>query len=395
MGKGRRAEWQIKNINDVKKEIKQLLDAAMAEGGVRKRFEKIMRGIRESESSIEPRDLLFLYIYIVSALIHHKNWGGLNNQQIKKLVSLGYSILQMQNIQPETSILGFLYGELHMALSQIYRTNGDHFAATWEQQVSHQVSKKRPPGGESYQSLAKAIRAFRLGHIQRALEEYMTIVDGSLTRTQREMARIGRVRCWRLLKKYDECLHHVDLWSREDASGRFVNELHWERLCVTASSDQDLAPMMEAVQRKGSHYQAVYILESYFWAMSWPQRKWISRLAKVSTVARNKKLQAKDSGFFLKAALCLEECSDSNIPLVVRIKALGNILKESNQFLAIDREMLFFVASSRWLAKSHSPTLAATVLGEYEGASFKISRGQSNDSLNVAADLFSRSWYSR
>ncbi len=207
------------------------------------------------------------------------------------------------------------------------------------------------------------------------------------------MARIGRVRCWRLLQEYATCLHHIEIWSQKDSSERFINELHWERLCVTASCYQDLEPMILAVQRKGSHYQAVYVLESYLWAMSWPQRKWLDRLAKVSTVARNKTLRAKEVGFFLKAALCLEECSDSNIPLIVRIKALGNILKERNQFLAVDREMLFLVASSRWLAKSHSPTLAATVLGEYEGTSFKISRGKSNDSLNVASDLFSRSWY--
>ena len=68
-----------------------------------------MRGIKARETSSDSKDMLFLYIFIVSALIHHKNWGGLNNQQIKKLVGLAYSILQIRGIQPETSTLGFLW----------------------------------------------------------------------------------------------------------------------------------------------------------------------------------------------------------------------------------------------------------------------------------------------
>ncbi|SMF68747.1 hypothetical protein SAMN06296036_12460 [Pseudobacteriovorax antillogorgiicola] len=394
MAKGRRIEWQSKNIDHTKKLIKTHLDHVTNEQGTRGRFEAIMRGIREREASSDPKDLLELYVYIMSALVHHKNWGGLSQQQIKKMVTLAYSILQMQDIQPETSTLGFLYGELHMALSQIYRTSGEHFSGAWEQQVSHHVSKKNPPGGESYQALAKAIRAFRLGQVARAYREYLSVETAEISRSQKESAMIGRIRCLRLDQRFDEAKELItQIESGAERSTKFSRELTWEAFCIKASLEQDLEPMIQSVQRKGSHYQAVYIMEAYLWSLAWPQRQWLDRLPKMSTIARNKKLQAKDLGFFMKAVLCLEECLDSSIPLVIRIKALGQMLKDSNQFIAIDRELLFFIASARWLAKSHSPTLAAIVLGEYEGLSSKISRGACLDVLQVADDLLQRNWY--
>ena len=394
MASGLSGQWNNKNIDLVKAEVKSQLDSVEAESGPKARFAKIISCIRAREASTSPHELLELYVYIVSALIHHKKWGGLSDSQIKKMLGLAYSLLQIQGIQPETSTLGFLYGEIHMALSQIYRTNGDHFAAAWEQQVSHQVSKRSPPGGESYQSLAKAIRAFRLGQIDRAYSEYLSVESNNASPKNNERAMIGRIRCMRLKKNFEACKTLIDnLFEHHNISTKFALELEWELYCIHASQDANLEPMIKSIQKKGTHHQAVYIMEAFLWALAWPQRNWVERLPKMSTVARNKELGAKSNPFFLKAVSCLEDCQDSSIPFIIRIKALGNILKSSNEFLAIDRELLFYIASSRWLAKSHSKTLAATVLGEYEGLSAKITQGSSADVLNIAQDLMERSWF--
>jgi hypothetical protein len=394
MAKGRRQEWQLKKIDQTKKDIKQELDEISAQKGPKERFAAIMRGIRNYETSTEAGDLLILYVYIMSALVHHKNHGGLQPSQIKKMTGRAYSLLQMQDIQPETSQLGFLYGEIHMALSQIHRKSGEHLTAAWEQQLSHHVAKKNPPGGDQYQALAKAIRAMRLGQISRALFEYTNADDPSLPDRQRQAAKLGRVRCLRLMGHFESARTMIAQYLREDEHpDRYYLELMWEDMCVDASVGCNLGRMIQAVQRRGSHYQAVYLVEAHLWALAVPQRHWLKRLPKVATIARNKNLQAKDLGFFLKVMLQLEECYDSSIPLVVRLKSLGQIIHDGNQFIAIDRQLLFYIAAARWLARVHSPTLAAIMLGEYEGYSRQISHGRHRDIFLIADDLMDRPWY--
>ena len=398
MGKGRRSEWQIKNIDEAKRRIKAQLDSIQEKAGERQRFQAIQQGIRQLESSTEPKDLLDLYVYIVSALVHHKNFGGLNPSQIRKMTSLAYQILQMQDIQPETSQLGFLYGEIHMALSQIHRISGEHLTAAWEQQFSQHVSRKHPPGGPHYQALASAIRSMRLGQVHRALENYILAAEDTTNRRRIWTARLGQIRCLRLMQQFEEASQLIrsmfdSINIHDEASERFQLELHWEKICIDASKEANLDAMIQAVNRKSSHYQAVYLVEAHLWSLAAPQRRWQGRLPKVATILRNKKLQSKDLGFFVKAAQQLEECHDSQIPLVVRVRALGHIIGDLHHFIAIDRQLLFYIAAARWLARIHSPELASIMLGEYEGYSLKITRGHCNDVLNLAGDILDRPWF--
>jgi len=327
-------------------------------------------------------------------LVHHKNYGGLQHSQIKKLASLAYSLLQIQDIQPETSQLGFLYGEIHIALSQIYRKSGEHLAAAWEQQVSDHLAKKNLHGGLHYQALAKAIRAMRLGQMSRALHEYIIADSPEAPLRQQETARLGRIRCLRLMRQFQAASQLIQRSLLEgDQKERFILELEWEHICLETTQSQDMSDMIVSVQRKGRHYRAVYLLEAYLWALAAPQRKWLERLPKVATVQRNRSLQSKELGFFNRVMIQLEECQDSDIPLVIRIKSLGQLVQDINQFIAIDRQLLFYIAATRWLAKIHSPTLAAMMLGEYEGLCRKMTHGKCPDIFLMANDLMNRPWY--
>ena len=129
------------------------------------------------------------------------------------------------------------------------------------------------------------------------------------------------------------------------------------------------------------------------WSQAVRLRNWSQSLPKAQTMARKKELQAKNLGFFLKATLEFENCLETCIPFVSRLNNLGKILDQTNRFVAIDRELLFYVASVRWLAKNHSYQLAEATLNQYEALNLKLSDGRSKDVLNIAGDLYSRFWY--
>ncbi|NRA63921.1 MAG: hypothetical protein HRU19_05525 [Pseudobacteriovorax sp.] len=386
--------WTHTLIDSVKRQVKAELDGVLDQGGPKKRLAYIHKEIKKLESSVSSEDLLRLFVLIVSALLHHKQWGGLLTAQIKKLASLGYHVLQIQGVQPETSQMGFLYGEIHMALSQIFRQEGQHRAASWQQDVCKQVAKRKPPGGAGYQTLAKAIRGMRLGQVSQAFLEYKHALTLNLNEGQKETALMGQLRSLRLLQRRDEANHLIqELKAQDSYSRKFRGELDWETVCLEAMFCENLEPMIHSVQKSNFHHQPVYLLEAYLWVCAWPQRKWLEKLPKIRSMIRKKDFDTKSYPFFVKANRYLEQCFDKDIPLIIRIKDLGSIFQDSSQFLAIDRELLYYVAASRWLAKSQSPTLASTILGEYEGLCLKITRGQSNDVFRIAGDLYERGWY--
>lgn len=390
----RKSEWNINKIEQARRVVGDLLDNIYKNEGEKARLVAIMRGIHENEGSYSSESLLYLFLFIVSALSHQTRFGGLASSQITKLINLAYSILQLQGIQPETSSLGFLYGELHLVVSQIDRISSHHWDAAWGQQLSFQLSRKNPSGGESFQAISKGIYALRMGHALRAVHEFekADVRDNSIENF--EKARIGRIRAYRLSGQYEASLSLISVTKKDSKAGKGVLEkLDWEEYCLEASKSGDLTNMMASVQRKGSHYKAKYIVEAFFWAHAVSKREWIKRLPKMTTIARKKELGANDLGFFFKAALQLEKCYDAQIPFVMRVKSVGQLLGHVDQFASIDMSLLFYLAVARWLARNRSPDLAAIALWEYRGLSHKLSDGVLEDILSLGSDLFVRDWF--
>ena len=165
----------------------------------------------------------------------------------------------------------------------------------------------------------------------------------------------------------------------------------WELLCLAAGAG-DLGPMMASVQRGAPHHAAVYLAEAFLWAHSVRELSHVARLPKMQTLARKKELRPGELGFFLKAALQIESCYDQEVPYTLRLKALGPVLAGMAALVSIDRELLVQLAATRWLARQHATTLAATTLGEYQGTSLKLSLGSTGDVLGVAGDLLEKDW---
>lgn len=390
----KKSTWQIKQIEKAKLQVKNELDNAFRVGGVKARFARIMAGIRQNEGAFNPDQLLLLFIYIVSALVHHARYEGLSQSQISRLINLAYTVLQIQGIQPETSSLSFLYGELHLALSQIYRLEGKNWTAAWEQQLSYMLSRRNPPGGEAFQLLSQGMCSLRLGHAVNAYAKFDLADNDTMSAGNLEKAKIGKIRALRLSGHYDKAKNFIRLVKLDNRFSKAgMREIAWEQLCLEASITNDLTEIISSVQRKGQHYEAVYIVEAFLWARAVSKRHWCDRLPKMQTIARKKDLGARDLGFFLKAATAFEECNEKIIPFVTRLKKLGVLLEKTHLFSSIDRELLFYLAAARWLARNRLPTLATLALWEYKGLSLKLSDGRSADVLNLAKDLLQRPWF--
>lgn len=391
--KRRRAPtWSKALVEATKASVKGEIDGDAGDARTPgERLERINRGIREAEDAASPAEFLRLYVYVVSALVHDARHGGLTAKDVARFRKLAYSILQVQGIQPESSTMAFLYGELHLALSQIHRRNGDHWMAAWEQQMSLTLSRREPPGGIGFQLVSQAIRTLRLGSAARALTDFTEAEsDGALDSLNRERARLGRVRCLRLLGDHDAAANLAKESAAKAAlRPATVLELGWEVICLDAQESGELTRMVAAVGPKGDHGQAVYLLEAIAWAYAMRGKQWIERLPKASTVARRRGVDARKLGFFLEAIEVVESCYDTDVPFAIRLDRLGAMLVRRQEVISVDRELLILAAAARWLWRAKQRELAATVLEEYRSLSLRLSNGANRDVLSLADDVLS------
>lgn len=385
--------WHISQIEAVKKAVKTSLDDAMTQGGVSARLKKIFEEIHLLEDRASPEDHLRLVVCVISAFVHHERYGGVSSSQIERLTTLAYGVLRLHGVRSETSRVSVLYGELHLALCQIHRKHGRHWAASWEQHMAHYLSRVNPPGGAAFQALSLGLRAHRLGHMRRADSELLVAEQGPLEVSHLELARISRVRTLRLSARYDEAHVLITATLANPMTPRLASEVAWEKICLEAARQQDLAPMIKAVRKGGSHHSAVYMTEAYFWALCSHDSRWLERLPKMSTLGRNPKHEARSMGLFFEVAVKIEEIHNEDVPFVMRLKILGSLLENAATFSALDRELLLYLAATRWLARNRQYKLAATCLWEYKGSCLKLSDGVSSDVLGLAEDLLARPWF--
>lgn len=385
--------WQESSIDQERQAIKAELDAAAEGGDLSKRLDIALRKIGDLAPDASPIAQLRRYIYVVSALVHHERNGGLSGSQIRNLTDVALAILAVLRIKPGFSKAARLHGDLKLVLSQIHRKEGHHWLAAWEQQMAHFMARGHPSGGEGFQSLALANRALRLGHNALALSELDAAEKDITDQRLRDRVRFERVRAFRLARRFDD----ADRSSREalqnsgmDKSMRL--EFEWEELCREVQRTGDLSRMLSSVKPNQSHHNSGYIIEASLWARIPLSLEWMEKMTKLSTAVSKVERYPKQIGYTYECALQLERCYDLEIPLPMRMEAIGQVLSRANMFMTVDMELLLWAAVARWLSRSKAFRLANLVLSEYQWMSVRLTDGQGKDSLGLLGDLFGREW---
>ena len=127
---GRAAEkWTLAAVEAAKRQARTELEG-VAEGSDGKgRLQHSLRRVTALEDHAEASAQLLRFVFVISSLVHHARYGGLSENQVQKGAELASTILATQQIKAGTSRLAFLHGELHLALSQIYRKSGNHWSS--------------------------------------------------------------------------------------------------------------------------------------------------------------------------------------------------------------------------------------------------------------------------
>ncbi|WP_141733142.1 hypothetical protein [Oligoflexus tunisiensis] len=375
--------WTEAEINASKQRIKDELDQRQNLAGPEARQQLILDRLKEYEGSEKSAELLDLFVYLVSALVHHSRFPFLTQSRYERLLEHARTILQSQGIREGRSRVSFLHGELHFIQSQIERQEGRHWTAAWHQFMGYHATRGEPPGGEGFQQLSLGNRAMRLGHTRLArgyLEKAESLVTGSLL----ERCRLSLLICLRLLGEKDLATERLDqLTKATDLSEETRRELSWEKALHDFVATQDLVPLLMLTRKGQSCYHTSYLVELSVLAMATSSRQWLERIPKLENLRRRKDLEVPRQDLFLNLARTLQEAYDTERPMSQRLHKVGESLSAAQGLFNVEKELLYWAAAARWLLRSRSDDLAALAQAEYESRSLLTSDGRTRDIFQV------------
>ncbi|WP_234996079.1 hypothetical protein [Pseudobacteriovorax antillogorgiicola] len=375
--------WTEKLVEQFKEDIKAELDHVENQEGQEGRDRVIQARIAQLEQGTDSESLLQLYIYLVSSLVLHVRTKNLTPQRVKKTITLANSILLAQGIKENTSRLSFLHGELHSIWSQIEWQGGHHWQAAWHQFLGYQVTRGANHREQGFQQLTMANRALRLGHVDSALEGYYKAQD-LLSGDWLDKCQVNIIRSLRLADRRDESRSIIEsTLAKTEISPSLHSEIIWEKLVHDLLDNGDLNPMLKSVKKKQPHHSTSHIIEVCLWAMIHPSKNWLQRIPSLENLKRKPDLKPARGDIFYEAAKTIFECYDSDIPLNRRLTSLGEKLALQNTQLNVDKELLVWAASTRWLIRSRNQILTKITLKEYQSLCQKLSSGKSIDLLGL------------
>jgi len=345
------------------------------------RLRHALRGVVESESDASEEGQLRRYVFAMSCLVHHERHGGLPTAQVRRLARLALAVLQVQRISPESARLAYLYGDVHLVMSQISRRKGDHWAAAWEQQLARRLFRRNEARGGAFQALALAIRALRLGQADAAVDLYERAESEDRTGTLLARARLGRIRSLRLAGDIPGAAA-LARTTTLDTPGA-VLELAWEAHCRHAQSTHDLDPMLAFAKADGPQKGAVFLLEAWLWAAAHASKRWLERFPSAAALGRSKPAKARKHGHLYRCIEALGLCHDPDVPFDLKLRELGEVLHRLDTIVSVEGELLVLAASVRWLRRAHAGYLAALTFGRYRALSWSLTSGREGDLLRL------------
>ncbi len=379
--------WRRENIDHEKKVIKRVLDSFSDPKDKGARLNLILKRLNDCMDSSDPEGQLRRFIYIMSALSHHLQFDGLTKSQVKNLSSLAVAILRSAGIQPSISKLAYLYGELHLILSQIYSKGGDQWEATWQQQLAIYLSA-REMVDKGLQLLAAGIRMLRIGQVRLAETTLQEAENSGLSPQFLVRARLERLKALRLEGRMTEATQLAEgTQVVEEITDEERRELDWELKCQHVQKTAEINHLVIAVLKGKSHHFPSYIMEAFLWTRAVASREWIRRFPKFKKLAGESRVLGRANDAFSQIVRTFEAAYDYDVPYSHRLERVGKALSLISFLNSIDKELLVWACAVRWLARARFPQTTELVLNQYQALSLKVSWGKSTDVLCVLRDL--------
>lgn len=390
-----RLRWTTPNVEATKAELKARLNTDGFSENPKARLNECFKIIQSLESEMSEGARLKLYVAIMSALVHHIDFGGIAIAKIEQLHNLAIKLLQLSGVAPEGSALSYLYGELYSVIGQIYWQEGDHLRGSWEQYLALRTTLHGRADASGYQYLAMAARLLRIGDLGAARSMIDKSYELGLQGDLADRAAILNLRLARLRRDNEATAKQIDASASIQLGDAFRAEFEWEVLCHEISTTANPKPMLQQVRRGEKFHASAYMIESVLWGLAVDSTPQLNSFPKLSTIRRSQRLTRTRVDSLLSIAEILQESYDTSFSLESRLDKIGSCIARISTLSSLDHELLCWLAMTRTIIRLrlHDHVLASMCLARYQALSLSISVGKSSDALCLAGDLLQASWF--
>jgi hypothetical protein len=389
-------KWTREEFEQQRTRTRDEVSAEIAANPSLDRAHAAMNKLSANQDDITPNGLMRNFVLIMIALQEHRHNRNLNDRDVRRLADFAHKILTVANIKPVESSLAFLYGDLHLVLSQIQRGEGLQNESAWEQIMSTHLGGGASSRGKELHTLAAGFRAMRIGHGKVALSRLNQVLNlDQAEPAQRARALLGLVICARLRRDAPTFESLLAQSTGLNFTPDELLELEWERACFDASRDCNLDQLINKVSRRGTHRSSIYEVEAKLWSWAIKERRWLDSVPRIKSILARPEGEASVRNTLVKWASQFETLLDSEIPYTERLRRAGDLFHDSEQLDSIDKQALALACLARWLSRNRAYEFAALTLGRLEILSLGISGGTVSDSVGVVGDLLNEVWYQR
>lgn len=380
--------WQKPRIIEAKSAIRTELQSLSSTLSEKELLRLILQKIQSLQEAEDSDSRLNCYVYVLAALLHHARFGGLSPRQIESLPLVATAILRTQGVNAESTRNGYLYGELHLILSQIFRREGRHWRAAWEHQVASHVSRGDSASQPGFYSFTLGIRAIRLGNTELGLRRLQESETEGLGPEWRVRARLEFCRALRFQQRFSEAREiKARTLHEERISAEESREFSWEELCIKSQETRDISSLIFSTRKNKEHCTEEYVIEAFYWSRLIAERDWLVRFPTVKSFFRCQISSSLRQSHLWKYAKQLEHCYDSSIPLLHRLETMGSLFEKATSLFSIDSELLLQASALRWLFRAHAHDLREVLQHEYMHSSYKVSGGRVKDLFGLMGDV--------
>ncbi len=372
--------WTTATVTATKSEVREYMRAQSPEQATAAALGRIA----ELHDDITSEGLLRRFVFCVSALHYHLQFGGLDGRQIKSVIDTATALIRAQLGMSRRGLAGDLLGELSLVRSQIERAGGEHFLAAWNLELSARSMDLNDANRRIVTLTGRAMRQMRLGNSEDVLADSDRLEALEINNRERAQICFMRAQIHRFGHQFDAAMQAID---RGMVHARGISDqeeaLAFEKLLLVAQQTGNLRPVTNSVRARGDHFDATRFLEVHLLTKAAPRKIWLNQVATISTRARANNLAVHRLGTTYDAALCLENCYDPEIPTEFRLAELGEMLAKRNQLPTLQQELMFLAGAYAWLLRGRFNELARMIGRDYMALSQRASMGLSDDALSV------------
>jgi hypothetical protein len=366
-------------------EVRTEIASRIAEGGPAAALAYLRGGIGAlADAAVEEAEqAVACYVMLLATLVLHERHDLLSDREVDHVTEHARGLLSLAGIGPSRSTLSFLHANLHTVRGQIYRRQGRHWHAAWEQEQARRAADG-PEDEVAFHAMVRANRLMRLGHATEALAEWSAAAP-HLAAPVAQRCRIDQVRTLTLLGRFAEAdALSAQLRADRSLAPALALELDWQRLVTAYRAEFDARLLLRAIGRRGAFRSTSYVAEACLWITAGPHP---STVAKLPSLARRRRVAGDDApaGADLEIARGIQQAADVEVAPTERIHRVGEALKKVDRLVTVDKALLAWGAGARVLHRLRAGSAATLVQGRYEALSRVLSDGATADLLGLFA----------